>query len=81
MTRDELRATPSITAGQGAAFLGISRSQWYRLEAAGALPTYRLPSLNCRVARWSGEALATYGTPQDIAKRRREALAGKGRAA
>jgi predicted DNA-binding transcriptional regulator AlpA len=72
MTRDELRATPSITASQGAAFLGISVRSWYRLEQRGDLPTHRMPSLNCRIARWSGEELAKYDTPED---RRRRASA------
>lgn len=71
MTREQLGA--AVTATQGAAFLGISRSHWYALEAAGTLPTHRLPALG-RTARWCGETLARYGTPQDLAKRRRLAL-------
>jgi predicted DNA-binding transcriptional regulator AlpA len=73
VTRDELRATPAITVEQGCAFLQISRSHWYALEKAGELPTHRLPPLG-RQVRWCGETLAKYGTPEDIAKRRRAHL-------
>lgn len=75
MTRDELRATPSITCEQGRAFLGISRTTWYALERAGHLPTHRLPPLpGIRATRWCGETLAKFGTADDIRRRTRAAL-------
>ncbi|MGE0363046.1 MAG: helix-turn-helix transcriptional regulator [Vicinamibacterales bacterium] len=75
MTRDELRATPFITARQGCAFLGISRSTWYAMEKAGTLPTHRTEPLpNVRVARWCGPTLAKFGAPRDSARRTAAAL-------
>jgi hypothetical protein len=71
MKREDLGA--AITVREGCAFLRISRSHWYALEAAGQLPTHRLPRLGHQVL-WCGETLAKFGTPEDIAKRRRAAM-------
>lgn len=65
----------SITAQEGAAFLGVSRSTWYAMDAAGTLPTHRLPPLpGVRAARWCGLTLAQFGTAEDIRRRMRAAL-------
>lgn len=68
MSRDELIAAGAITAQQGAAFLGVSLRTWQNLEARGALPTYRLPSIG-RFVRYDGATLATYGTAPDLRTR------------
>lgn len=76
MTRDALRATPLITAAQGAAYLQIARSTWYAWEAAGTLPTHRVVLPGVTAARWCGETLAQFGTPEDLRRRRAAALKG-----
>ena len=67
MTREDV---PDICPAEvGARYLRISLATWARWEAAGRLPTHRLPRLGHAV-RYCGETLRRYGTPQDIKERR-----------
>jgi len=71
MTRADV---PDIcSAGQGAAYLGISLRAFQNYEKAGTLPTHRLPSLGRRV-HYCGVTLRAYGTAQDIKTRTAHAL-------
>lgn len=73
MTRAELRTRQFVTLAEVAAYLCCSRASVYRLEAAGQLPTVRMPSIAGRVL-FDAQQLAAFGTPQDIAARTRAAL-------
>lgn len=73
MTRDELLTREFVTVQEVAAYLRRSRATVYRLEAAGTLPTRRIPSIDGKVL-FDAQQLAAYGTPQDTAARTRALL-------